>query len=231
MPQIPQDLHRRSRDSERYCARGRDFRVSCGPADRPRCLGSSIDADRRPRRRSCLGRAVLDRSDADHFCASGQASAWHASGGCDGAVLAAMTLGGPAVAGWVAAIGTTEMRELRGRIPWYGTLANHADRLPTSRRRRSSHRRLRRRQPASRLRSTCWRDRLLRLNTAIAGECARCSLGHHRWRPVRSIRAAVFFSKCRMAGTCWPCGGSADSACPATSRDGFNNLAMGRSAG
>ena len=29
-------------------------------------------------------------------------------------------LGGPAVAGWVAAIGTTEVRELRGRIPWYG---------------------------------------------------------------------------------------------------------------
>ncbi len=41
-------------------------------------------------------------------------------------VVAAMTLGGPAAAGWVAAIGTTELREVRGRIPWYGTLANHA---------------------------------------------------------------------------------------------------------
>jgi hypothetical protein len=41
-------------------------------------------------------------------------------------LIAAMTLGGPAVAGWVAAIGTTEVRELRGRIPWYGTLVNHA---------------------------------------------------------------------------------------------------------
>ena len=41
-------------------------------------------------------------------------------------VLAALTLGGPAVGGWVAALGTTEMREVRGRIPWYGTLANHA---------------------------------------------------------------------------------------------------------
>jgi HD-GYP domain-containing protein (c-di-GMP phosphodiesterase class II) len=41
-------------------------------------------------------------------------------------VIAAMTLGGPAVGAWVAGIGTTEMRELRGRIPWYGTLANHA---------------------------------------------------------------------------------------------------------
>ncbi len=40
--------------------------------------------------------------------------------------MAAMFLGGPAVGGWVAAIGTTEMREIRGRIPWYGTLANHA---------------------------------------------------------------------------------------------------------
>jgi len=41
-------------------------------------------------------------------------------------VIAAMSLGGPAVAGWVAAIGATELRELRGRIPWYGTLVNHA---------------------------------------------------------------------------------------------------------
>ena len=41
-------------------------------------------------------------------------------------VVAAMALGGPAIAGWVAAIGTTEMRELRGRIPWYGSLVNHA---------------------------------------------------------------------------------------------------------
>jgi putative nucleotidyltransferase with HDIG domain len=41
-------------------------------------------------------------------------------------VVAAMVLGGPAVGGWVAALGTTELRELRGRIPWYGSLANHA---------------------------------------------------------------------------------------------------------
>jgi putative nucleotidyltransferase with HDIG domain len=40
--------------------------------------------------------------------------------------MGSLFLGGPAVAGWVAAIGTTEVRELRGRIPWYGTLANHA---------------------------------------------------------------------------------------------------------
>ena len=41
-------------------------------------------------------------------------------------LVAAMSLGGPAVGGWVAAIGTTETRELRGSIPWYGTLVNHA---------------------------------------------------------------------------------------------------------
>jgi putative nucleotidyltransferase with HDIG domain len=41
-------------------------------------------------------------------------------------IMASMFLGGPSVAGWVAAVGTTEIRELRGRIPWYGTLANHA---------------------------------------------------------------------------------------------------------
>ena len=41
-------------------------------------------------------------------------------------VLAAIFLGGPAVGGWVAMLGTTEARELRGQIPWYGTLTNHA---------------------------------------------------------------------------------------------------------
>jgi putative nucleotidyltransferase with HDIG domain len=43
-----------------------------------------------------------------------------------GPILAVMTLGGPVAAGWVALIGTTELREVRGRIPWYGTAANHA---------------------------------------------------------------------------------------------------------
>ena len=41
-------------------------------------------------------------------------------------IMASFMLGGPAVGGWVAALGTTELREVRGRIPWYGTLANHA---------------------------------------------------------------------------------------------------------
>jgi putative nucleotidyltransferase with HDIG domain len=40
--------------------------------------------------------------------------------------IAAMALGGPAAGALVALIGTTEMREIRGRIPWFGTLANHA---------------------------------------------------------------------------------------------------------
>ena len=40
-------------------------------------------------------------------------------------ILAAMTLGGPVAAGWVALIGTTELREIRGRVAWYGTLSNH----------------------------------------------------------------------------------------------------------
>lgn len=41
-------------------------------------------------------------------------------------LVASMNLGGPAVGAWVALIGTTELREVRGRIPWYGTLSNHA---------------------------------------------------------------------------------------------------------
>jgi putative nucleotidyltransferase with HDIG domain len=41
-------------------------------------------------------------------------------------IMASMFIGGPAFGGWVAAIGTTEGRELKGTIPWYGTLANHA---------------------------------------------------------------------------------------------------------
>jgi diguanylate cyclase (GGDEF)-like protein len=42
------------------------------------------------------------------------------------AVVAAATLGGPVPAILVAAIGTTELREIRGAIPWYGVLLNHA---------------------------------------------------------------------------------------------------------
>jgi hypothetical protein len=41
-------------------------------------------------------------------------------------IVAAMSLGGPTAAGWVALIGTSEHRELSGGVPWYGTLANHA---------------------------------------------------------------------------------------------------------
>ncbi|HUQ77881.1 MAG TPA: HD-GYP domain-containing protein [Patescibacteria group bacterium] len=41
-------------------------------------------------------------------------------------VIAATALGGPAAGGWIALVGSTELRELRGRVPWYGTLANHA---------------------------------------------------------------------------------------------------------
>src|SRR4029077_1782597 len=41
-------------------------------------------------------------------------------------IIVAMNLGGPTVAAWGALLGSTEAREIRGRIPWYGTLANHA---------------------------------------------------------------------------------------------------------
>ena len=41
-------------------------------------------------------------------------------------IVAATVLGGPTAGGWVAAIGSTELREVRGEVPWYGTAANHA---------------------------------------------------------------------------------------------------------
>src|SRR6476620_6802847 len=41
-------------------------------------------------------------------------------------LMAAAVLGGPTAAAWIALIGTTDTRELRGRVAWYGTLTNHA---------------------------------------------------------------------------------------------------------
>jgi putative nucleotidyltransferase with HDIG domain len=41
-------------------------------------------------------------------------------------LMAATILGGPTAGAWVGLLGPTEVREIRGRIPWYGTLANHA---------------------------------------------------------------------------------------------------------
>jgi putative nucleotidyltransferase with HDIG domain len=41
-------------------------------------------------------------------------------------VVAAMSLGGPAVAGVVALVGLTQAREFRREVPWYGVIANHA---------------------------------------------------------------------------------------------------------
>jgi putative nucleotidyltransferase with HDIG domain len=47
-------------------------------------------------------------------------------------ILASVFLGGPAAAVIVAAIGTTDSRELRGEVPWYGTLYNHASAVSTA---------------------------------------------------------------------------------------------------
>ena len=41
-------------------------------------------------------------------------------------LVAAMSLGGPIVAGLVALIGATQARELRKTVPWYGIVFNHA---------------------------------------------------------------------------------------------------------
>ena len=41
-------------------------------------------------------------------------------------LIGSLVLGGPFAAAIVAAIGTTDSREIRGEVPWYGTLFNHA---------------------------------------------------------------------------------------------------------
>jgi diguanylate cyclase (GGDEF)-like protein len=41
-------------------------------------------------------------------------------------VVAAFALGGPTAGVWVAMIGSIELREVRGEVPWYGVLANRA---------------------------------------------------------------------------------------------------------
>jgi putative nucleotidyltransferase with HDIG domain len=41
-------------------------------------------------------------------------------------LIASVVLGGPFAGAIVAAIGTTDSRELRGEVPWYGTLFNHS---------------------------------------------------------------------------------------------------------
>jgi putative nucleotidyltransferase with HDIG domain len=41
-------------------------------------------------------------------------------------MIAAIILGGPLAAALVALVGTTDSREVRGDVPWYGTLFNHS---------------------------------------------------------------------------------------------------------
>ena len=41
-------------------------------------------------------------------------------------VVAALSLGGPIVAGITALVGATQIRELHRQVPWYGIVANHA---------------------------------------------------------------------------------------------------------
>ncbi|MEX1343049.1 MAG: hypothetical protein AB1Z63_00090, partial [Candidatus Limnocylindrales bacterium] len=41
-------------------------------------------------------------------------------------IIAASVLGGPTAGAIVAVLGTVEVRELKGRVPWYGVLYNHS---------------------------------------------------------------------------------------------------------
>ena len=124
---VPEALYRRSRGPECNRARGRDSCVSRRsrwhrPSALDRVVGPSTQMSR-----SSLGVAFWIVLDPCRVRSARPPPARHATGGRDGARAGRdHVLGGPAVGGWVAALGTTEMRELRGRIPWYGTLANHA---------------------------------------------------------------------------------------------------------
>ena len=40
-------------------------------------------------------------------------------------LMASVCLGGPAVAAWTAVLGSTQVREFRREVPWYGVIANH----------------------------------------------------------------------------------------------------------
>ena len=65
--------------------------------------------------------AVLDAADAGCVGTARPTSTWDAAGRRDGPDRCGdVAWAARPSAGWVAAIGTTEMRELRGRIPWYG---------------------------------------------------------------------------------------------------------------
>ncbi len=130
MPRTPQDLHRRSRDSERNCARGRDFCVSCGPADRRRDfeLSGSVHSRREIAWASSFWTVLTLVASALPVklpLGTQQAVAM-------APVLAALTLGGPAVGGWVAAIGTTEVREIAGPDPlvWHTGESRRRSRSP-----------------------------------------------------------------------------------------------------
>ena len=72
------------------------------------------------------GTVLLDRGDSVGLGSAGPNAARSAVHRLTSTVMAATILGGPAAGAWVGLLGTTEVRELRGRVPWYGTLANHA---------------------------------------------------------------------------------------------------------
>ena len=81
-------------------------------------------------------------------------------------IVAAMVLGGPVAGGWVAAIATIELRELR-EVPWFGTLSNHA--IVTLR--------------LSSVALSSWASAALRGGTRSVARHARCR-GLWRTRPV-----------------------------------------------
>ena len=123
--EVPEALHRRCRGHQRYCAGGRD---SCVSTASPPLRFRSYLATLGPTEVEYIARGrVLDSADAGrHQRCRSSCRVERSKSVAIAPIMAAMFLGGPAVGGLGRRDRDDRAPRARGRIPWYGTLANHA---------------------------------------------------------------------------------------------------------